>query len=69
MALLLLFLSLVLAVPAMAQTDTYWQTLYANSQGQCGASLVSLAKQLDDAKKQVEDLQKKLAEKEKTGAK
>lgn len=69
MALLLLFLSLILVAPALAQTDTYWQTLYGNSQGQCGASLVSLARQLDEAKKQVEDLQKKLAEKEKPSAK
>ena len=47
----------------LLQLDTYWQQLYGAQQGQCGASIVSLAKQLDDAKKEIENLQKQLKEK------
>jgi hypothetical protein len=50
-------------VPALAQSDEYWQQLYSSSQGQCGANLVSLARQLDDAKKQIDELKKQLGEK------
>ena len=45
---------------AAQQFDQYWQQFYAQSQAQCGQSIVSLAKQLDDAKKQISDLQKGL---------
>ena len=53
---------MLLATPALAQqgTEQYWQQLYAQSQAQCGQSMVTLAKQLDDAKRQIEDLQKQL---------
>jgi hypothetical protein len=54
---------LLLAVPALAQTDQYWKQLYSSSQGQCGEMLVSFAKQLDDAKKEIEDLKKQIASK------
>jgi hypothetical protein len=46
--------------PAQTQTEQYWQQLYSSSQGQCGTNLVSLAKQLDDAKKEIADLQKEI---------
>ena len=48
------------AMPAAAQSDQYWQQLYSSSQGQCAASLVSLAKQLDDAKREIDELKKQL---------
>jgi hypothetical protein len=51
---------MLLVTPALAQSDQYWQQLYAQSQAQCGQSMVTLAKQLDDAKRQIEDLQKQL---------
>ena len=55
-------MGVLLTLPAQAQTDQYWQSLYGNSLGQCAANLVSLGKQLDDAKKQIDALQKKLDE-------
>jgi hypothetical protein len=51
------------AFKARGQSDQYWQQLYSSSQGQCGSGLVSLAKQLDDAKKEIEELKKQLKEK------
>jgi hypothetical protein len=58
---LLKLLTILLSVtPALAQSDQYWQQLYANSQAQCGQSIVALAKQLDDAKKEIEELKKQL---------
>jgi hypothetical protein len=51
---------MLFVMPALAQTDQYWQQLYSSSQGQCGASLVALAKQLDEARQQIEELKKQL---------
>jgi hypothetical protein len=58
---MLKLLPMLFVMPALAQgTEQYWQQLYAQSQAQCGQSMVTLAKQLDDAKRQIEDLQKQL---------
>jgi len=60
---ILFILSLLLVTmraSAQQQTlDQYWQTLYGNALGQCGASLVALAKQLDDAKARIKELEAK----------
>ena len=59
---MLKLIAVLFATPALAQqgTEQYWQQLYAQSQAQCGQSMITLAKQLDDAKKQIADLQKEL---------
>jgi len=60
---ILLLVMALTAFKARGQSDQYWQQLYSSSQGQCGSGLVSLAKQLDDAKKEIEELKKQLKEK------
>ena len=46
---------------ALAQSnDQYWQQLVGNNEARCAQTIVNLAKQLDDANKQIADLKKQL---------
>jgi len=49
-------------MPALAQSDQYWQQLSANRAAQCDMQIVQLLKTLDDQKKQVDELKKQLEE-------
>jgi hypothetical protein len=57
-----LIVALLLTINSARAADAaeYWKQLYAAQQVQCGTSLVDLAKQLDDDKAQIAELQKQL---------
>lgn len=50
---------------APSPSDQYWQQLIASKEAQSSQQIVSLAQQLDAARKQIIDLQKQLEEKSK----
>jgi len=55
-------IALILTVGSAHAMDVteYWKQLYGSQQIQCGTTMVDLAKQLDDAKTQITELQKQL---------
>jgi len=60
----ILTILLASATTALAQSnDQYWQQLIGNNEARCAQTIVNLAKQLDDANKQISDLKKQLEEK------
>jgi len=56
-------LTMLFVMPALAQSDQYWQQLSANRAAQCDMQIVQLLKTLDDQKKQVDELKKLKLEK------
>lgn len=61
--LVLFFMLMGGPVFAQATADQYWQQLVASKEAQSSQQIVSLAQQLDEARKKIIELQKQLADK------